>query len=62
MEPQETSVDPVVQALSQRGSLELAELVKQKDPDVSDLNHRHLQAFAFCPTRLALAPVLVTNL
>lgn len=62
MEPQETSVDPVVQALSQGGNLELAELVKQKDPDVSGLNHRRLHLFFSSPTTLALAPVLVTNL
>jgi len=35
METQEHSADPVIQALSQGGSLELAEVVKQEDPDVS---------------------------
>lgn len=37
METQEHSVGPVLQALSQGGSLELAEVVKQDDPDVSDV-------------------------
>lgn len=35
METQENSVDPILQTLSQSNSLELAEVVKQKDPDVS---------------------------
>ena len=35
METQEASVDPILQTLSQSNSLELAEIVKQKDPDVS---------------------------
>lgn len=37
METQENSVDPVLQTLSQSNSLELAEVVKQKDPNVSTL-------------------------
>jgi ATP-dependent exoDNAse (exonuclease V) beta subunit len=36
METQEHAVDPVLQALSQGTSLELAEVVRQDDPDVSD--------------------------
>ncbi|KAJ6177949.1 hypothetical protein N7519_008410 [Penicillium mononematosum] len=35
METQENSVDPILQTLSQSNSLELAEVVKQKDPDVA---------------------------
>jgi hypothetical protein len=35
METQEKSIDPILQALLKSGSLELAELVKQKDPNVS---------------------------
>ncbi|OQD61522.1 hypothetical protein PENPOL_c016G10680 [Penicillium polonicum] len=35
METQENSVDPVLQTLSQSNSLELAEVVKQKDPNVA---------------------------
>lgn len=37
METQENSVDPVLQTLSLSDSLELAEVVKQKDPNVSML-------------------------
>lgn len=37
METQENSVDPIVQTLSQSNSLKLAEIVKQKDPNVSDI-------------------------
>jgi hypothetical protein len=37
METQEHSVDPVLQALSQGDSLELAEVVRQDDLDVSDI-------------------------
>ncbi|KAJ5783861.1 uncharacterized protein N7518_009538 [Penicillium psychrosexuale] len=36
METQENSVDPIVQTLSQSNSLELAEIVKQKDPNVAE--------------------------
>ncbi|KAJ5375537.1 DNA helicase UvrD-like C-terminal, partial [Penicillium concentricum] len=35
METQEKSVDPIIQTLSQSNSLELAEVVKQKDPNVA---------------------------
>ncbi|KUM63621.1 hypothetical protein ACN42_g3458 [Penicillium freii] len=35
METQENSVDPILQTLSQSNSLELAEVVKQKDPNVA---------------------------
>ncbi|KAJ5822742.1 Tetratricopeptide-like helical [Penicillium robsamsonii] len=35
METQENSVDPIIQTLSHSNSLELAEVVKQKDPDVA---------------------------
>lgn len=37
METQENSVDPVLQTLSQSNSHELAEVVKQNDPNVSTL-------------------------
>lgn len=37
MEPQENSIDPILKTLSQSNSLELAEFVKQKDPNVSIL-------------------------
>lgn len=36
METQEKSVDPILQTLSQSNSLDLAEVVKQKDPNVSN--------------------------
>jgi hypothetical protein len=39
METQENSVDPVLQALSQSDNLELTEVVKQKDADVSTSLH-----------------------
>ncbi|EKV12225.1 TPR and ankyrin repeat-containing protein 1 [Penicillium digitatum PHI26] len=35
MEPQENSIDPILKTLSQSNSLELAEFVKQKDPNVA---------------------------
>ncbi|KAJ5757424.1 uncharacterized protein N7511_006118 [Penicillium nucicola] len=37
MEIQEKSIDPILQALSTSGSLELAEVVKQKDPNVAEM-------------------------
>ncbi|OGE51205.1 hypothetical protein PENARI_c014G04055 [Penicillium arizonense] len=36
METQGKSIDPILQALSKSGSIELAELVKQKDPNVAE--------------------------
>lgn len=44
METQENSIDPVLQTLSQSNSLELAEVVKQKDPNVSLLLIQMAQA------------------
>lgn len=40
METQENSVDPVLQALSQSENVELAEIVKQNDPDVGGSSYQ----------------------
>jgi ATP-dependent exoDNAse (exonuclease V) beta subunit len=50
METQENSVDPIIQTLSLSNNLELAEVVKQKDDNASNLliQLTHILIFAGC--------------
>lgn len=40
METAESSIDPVLQALSEGNNMELTEIVKKEDPDVSSMTPR----------------------